>query len=135
MSQKESVSNNQILQELANIQKSMRAGFERFDKRFEQVDGRFTQIDKRFEQVDGRFTQIDKRFEQVDGRFTLMNARFDEVIKVQEEHTTMHQETLTKFDNFAKGLEDEKQEREIADHQIEQRVSVLEKALDIEPGV
>lgn len=52
------------------------AKLEGFEKRFDQVDIRFTELredmNKRFEQVDKRFEQVDKRFEQVDKRFDQM---------------------------------------------------------------
>ena len=45
-------------------------GFDRMDKRFEEVR---EDMNKRFEQVDKRFEQIDKRFEQSDKRFDDMH--------------------------------------------------------------
>ena len=51
------------------LAKQMIEGFERMDKRFEDL---IHQMDKRFEQVDKRFEQVDKRFEQVDKRFSLI---------------------------------------------------------------
>jgi methyl-accepting chemotaxis protein len=77
-----------VEEELKHQRELMLEGFNRMDKRFEQlisemnarfaqVDKRFEQVDKRFEQVDKRFEQMEKRFEQVDRRFEIMTARID----------------------------------------------------------
>lgn len=77
-----------VEEELKHQRELMLEGFNRMDKRFEQlisemnarfaqVDKRFAQVDKRFEQVDKRFEQMEKRFEQVDRRFEIMTARID----------------------------------------------------------
>jgi len=59
----------------------MNARFEQVDKRFEQLisemNARFAQVDKRFEQMERRFEQIDKRFEQIDKRFEQVDKRFE----------------------------------------------------------
>lgn len=77
-----------VEEELKHQRELMLEGFNRMDKRFEQlisemnarfaqVDKRFEQVDKRFEQMDKRFEQMEKRFEQVDRRFEIMTARID----------------------------------------------------------
>jgi septal ring factor EnvC (AmiA/AmiB activator) len=48
-------------------------------RRFDQVEARFTQTDARFDQVEARFTQTDARFDQVEARFAQTDARFDQV--------------------------------------------------------
>jgi len=61
-----------VEEELKHQRELMIEGFNRVDKRFEQIvlemNTRFTQVDKRFEQMmlemNTRFTQVDKRFEQ-----------------------------------------------------------------------
>ena len=70
-----------VEEELKHQRESMIEGFNRVDKRFEQMilemNARFVQVDKRFEQVDKRFEQVDKRFEQVDKRFEVLTSRID----------------------------------------------------------
>ena len=85
-----------VEEELKHQRESMIEGFNRVDKRFEQMmlemNTRFVQVDKRFEQVDkrfeqmmlemnARFVQVDKRFEQVDKRFEQVDKRFEQVDK------------------------------------------------------
>lgn len=67
-------------QEIMSLVETVKDGFGRMDKRFEELrqdmNNRFEQVDKRFEdligQMDKRFEQVDKRFEEVDRRFTMM---------------------------------------------------------------
>ena len=74
-----------VEEELKHQRELMIEGFNRVDKRFEQMmlemNTRFTQVDKRFEQMmsemNTRFTQVDKRFEQVDKRFEALTSRID----------------------------------------------------------
>ena len=70
-----------VEEELKHQRELMLEGFNRVDKRFEQLisemNARFAQVDKRFEQMDKRFEQMEKRFEQVDRRFEIMTARID----------------------------------------------------------
>jgi len=70
-----------VEEELKHQRELMLEGFNRVDRRFEQLisemNARFAQVDKRFEQMDKRFEQMEKRFEQVDRRFEIMTARID----------------------------------------------------------
>ena len=66
----------------------MRARLMGIDKRFEQVDKRFTELredmNNRFEQVDNRFEQVDKRFtelrEDMSKRFEQVDKRFQDIL-------------------------------------------------------
>ena len=61
------------------VAETMKQGFERVDKRFEDMNARFEQVDKRFEDVNARFEQVDKRFDDVNHRFEDVNRRFEDV--------------------------------------------------------
>jgi archaellum component FlaC len=70
------------------LRAEMRAGFQSFEKRFDDVDKRFDGIDKRFDGIDKRFDGIDKRLDGVDKRLDGVDKRlgghdkrFDEVDK------------------------------------------------------
>ena len=59
------------------IAETMKQGFERVDKRFEDVNARFEQVDRRFEDMNTRFEQVDRRFEDVNARFEDMHREMD----------------------------------------------------------
>jgi uncharacterized coiled-coil DUF342 family protein len=63
-----------VEEELKHQRESMIEGFNRVDKRFEQM---ILEMNARFVQVDKRFEQVDKRFEQVDKRFEVLTSRID----------------------------------------------------------
>lgn len=63
------------------IAETMKQGFERVDKRFEDMNARFEQVDRRFEDMNARFEdmhrEMDRRFEHVDKRFEDMHRGMD----------------------------------------------------------
>lgn len=63
-----------VEEELKHQRELMLEGFNRVDRRFEQL---INEMNARFAQVDKRFEQMEKRFEQVDRRFEIMTARID----------------------------------------------------------
>ena len=67
--------------EMEMLRAEMRAGFQSFGKRFDDVDKRFDGVDKRFDGIDKRFDGVDKRLDGVDKRFDGVDKRFDGVDK------------------------------------------------------
>ena len=63
-----------VEEELKHQRELMLEGFNRVDKRFEQLIG---EMNARFAQVDKRFEQMEKRFEQIDKRFEVITSRID----------------------------------------------------------
>lgn len=82
---------NEIKSDIKTLAEIVKQGFERMDKRFEDVfrymDKRFEAVDKRFEAVDKRFEAVDKRFEDIyrymDKRFEAVDKRFEDMNKKQ----------------------------------------------------
>ncbi len=75
---------NEIKSDIKTLAEILKQGFERMDKRFEDV---FRYMDKRFEAVDKRFEAVDKRFEDIyrymDKRFEAVDKRFEDMNKKQ----------------------------------------------------
>ena len=87
--------------EIAMLRAEMRAGFQSFEKRFDDVDKRFDGIDKRFDGIDKRLDGVDarlgghdKRFDEVDKRLVTMDARITDEAAATRRH----------FDVVAEGL-------------------------------
>ena len=49
------------------------------DRKFSQVDERFTKVDGQFSQVGEKLTQMDRRFSQIDEKLTQMDGRFSQI--------------------------------------------------------
>ena len=76
------------------IAETMKQGFERVDRRFEDVNARFEQVDRRFEDVNARFEDVNKRFEDV---HRIMDRRFEQIDKRFED---MHREMDGRFEHI-----------------------------------
>jgi hypothetical protein len=50
---------------LATLAVSQKAGFDRAEQRFSEVDLQFKKVDKRFDAIDVKFKHVDKRFDAV----------------------------------------------------------------------
>jgi predicted nuclease with TOPRIM domain len=94
--------------EMEMLRAEIRAGFQSFEKRFDDVDKRFDGIDRRFEGVDKRFDGIDKRLDDIDTRLGEHDKRFDEVDKrlVTKDARITDEAAVTRkhFDVVAEGL-------------------------------
>ena len=86
-----------IDQRFTSLEKLVRAGFQR-------TDGRFRQIDKRFGQVDGRFRQIDKRFGQVDRRLELVQLDIRTVRKEMNERFAIVDDRIDRLATHVDGF-------------------------------
>jgi chromosome segregation ATPase len=53
--------------------------FDRVEQRIDSHDQKFASIDQRFDVIDRHFEQVDRRFEVMDHRFEGVNDRFDEL--------------------------------------------------------
>lgn len=91
---------NRVDKRFEQLINEMNMRFAQVDKRFEQVDKRFEQVDKRLEQVDKRFEQFDKRFEQVDKRFEQFEKRFEQFEKHFEQVDKRFEVMTTRIDRF-----------------------------------
>ena len=80
--------------EMEMLRAEMRAGFQSFEKRFDDVDKRFDGIDKRLDGVDARLGGHDKRFDEVDKHLVTMDARITDEAAATRRH----------FDVVAEGL-------------------------------
>lgn len=69
----------------------------------------------------------------IENRLTALEAEvktgFSDVLKSIKQLSGDIRDGLTKMDNFAADLETETQERTFADHQLEERVTKLEKSV------
>ena len=74
---------------LANIEKLVREGFQRVDRRLGQVDRRFEQIDRRLGQIDRRFEQIDRRLDLLELGQRDLRSEMNEKLQLIDERINL----------------------------------------------
>lgn len=75
MSDKKSVSNEDILQVLSDFRRDVLVQFDKIDKRFEEVDNRIKQVEKRFDGVETQFEEALKHLDSHHETINLLSSR------------------------------------------------------------
>ncbi len=68
-----------MTEQIPELKKRVKEGFEEINNRFEEINNRFEEINNRFEEINNRFEEINNRFEQVTRRFEDVARRFEQV--------------------------------------------------------
>jgi Skp family chaperone for outer membrane proteins len=63
-----------VLAAFGFLQREMRRGFDRVDRRFAAVDKKFDRIDEKFDGIDKKF---DRKFDGIDKKFDRIDKKFD----------------------------------------------------------
>ena len=68
-----------VAERLAQLEKTVAAGFFEISQQFKGTDGRFNSIDARFNSIDARFSKIDAHFNSIDAHFSKIDVHFNKI--------------------------------------------------------
>lgn len=79
------------------------------DKKFAEVDRRFSEVDRQFAEVHKKFADVDRQFAEVHKKFADVDRHFSEIDRQFEEERVALRQTetnlLTAFHNWARTYE------------------------------